>query len=51
MFVNLPEAIKSEVLSYLQANNFPQAKAVYNAWIERNEVAFATTDVADTQDS
>ncbi len=39
MFVNLPESIKSEVLRYLQANNFPQAKAIYDAWVERNEAA------------
>lgn len=48
MFVNLPEAIKSEVLRYLQADNFPQAKAIYDAWMGRNDATFATTESADS---
>lgn len=32
MFAELPESIKQQVIRYLQANNFPAAKQLYDDW-------------------
>lgn len=34
MFAQLPERIKQEVLYHLQKDNFRQAKAIHDAWLE-----------------
>lgn len=33
MFGYLPEAIKQEVIYYLQNDNFPAAKQIYDSWL------------------
>jgi hypothetical protein len=35
MFTDLPEFLKNEVLFYLESNNFPMAKALYDKWKEK----------------
>ena len=32
---NLPHAIQQQVLRLLSANDFPAAKAIYDAWLNR----------------
>lgn len=32
MFESLPETLKQKVLKYLETDNFPAAKAVYDSW-------------------
>lgn len=40
MFSDLPEFLKNEVLFYLENNDFPMAKALYDGWREkRNQTA------------
>jgi hypothetical protein len=36
MFGYLPEAIKQQVLYYLQNDNFPAAKKLYDSWLSNN---------------
>lgn len=36
---NLPESIQQQVLRLLSANNFPAAKAIYDAWLNRQREA------------
>ena len=38
MFGYLPEAIKQQVIYYLQNDNFRAAKEIYDTWLSNNNV-------------
>ena len=54
-FSDLPELIKYEVLYFLETNNFPMAKTIYDAWREKQDPSSQSLnqqhDEIDTQSS
>ncbi len=38
MYNELPDPIKQRVLGYLRADDFPAAKAIYDAWLAEQHV-------------
>lgn len=37
MFESLPDTLKQEVLKYLESDNFPAAKAIYDSWHQQKK--------------
>ncbi len=44
MFAELPDALKQDVLFYLNQDNFPKAKALHDAWKDNKGYLLSSID-------
>jgi hypothetical protein len=49
MFGYLPEAVKQQILCFLQKDNFRAAKEIYDDWINNNRVSTEMNEAINLQ--